>query len=245
MKIQRDKEECTLCTPQRGYALGVVEKFGTGDCKQVYTPLRGKELAGIPSDTEPLDEGSTTNCEAIVGSLLYPAYVARFDIMYQTPAANPKHGQTYRRAPCGSQARSKCLKGNPELCITYKAKFLSFWPPITLTTQAQIQIMAYRAAAACSSKEKDHLALPLHPDDVCTVFGRERTVQFGRVRIGSVVNHRATRRGWTWTYLIRWSDSVLRQYSRAFLGSTGQLTQRTKQVAIRTALSSVPGRTER
>lgn len=35
-----------------------------------YTPSHDKELAGILSDTEPLDGKSTTNYTAIVGSLL-------------------------------------------------------------------------------------------------------------------------------------------------------------------------------
>ncbi|CAM9662428.1 unnamed protein product [Laminaria digitata] len=82
VQVTRDRKKGTLAISQAHYTTTVLETYGIGECKPVYTVGTGPELSINQGKGNFLPKADTQRYQSIVGNFSYVAQVSRHDILY-------------------------------------------------------------------------------------------------------------------------------------------------------------------
>eukprot|EP00903_Cladosiphon_okamuranus_P017600 g16211.t1 len=121
MKITRDRVKKTLSISQTDDTLSILERFGMQDCNPVSTPCHGGEISlDQPADAL-LDEDGIKTYQSLVGILLYPSRVSRWDIAFATLELRRAASKPSKAHLTKAKHVLRYLKGRPQLDIVYQS----------------------------------------------------------------------------------------------------------------------------
>ena len=102
MNATRDREKGIFTISQKDYVKDVVQRYGMKGCNPTYTPGVGLELSLSQPEEKLLNEKENRRYQAIIGAVIYPAYIARYDILYavnQLARVMSKPAKAHMRGP--------------------------------------------------------------------------------------------------------------------------------------------------
>ena len=120
MQVTRDRERGMLSITQENYTKSILDRFGMGSCNPLSTPGFSSELSADQPEETLLNAENKQRYQAITGSVMYLAQIARCDIMYSTSQLARAMSTPAKIHIEAAKHLLRYLSGTKDFSITYK-----------------------------------------------------------------------------------------------------------------------------
>ena len=120
MGVSRDREKGRVTITKEKYTNSLLEHYGMTPCNSTYTPGAGNELSLDQPEERFLGKEGTQRCLAIMGNLMYPGPVTRYDILYDVKQLARAMSKSSKAHILAAKHLRLYLAGTVDFAITYK-----------------------------------------------------------------------------------------------------------------------------